>query len=518
MSDFAILLVSLILTFLVVGVGGWVGRAKSDSLEGWLVHDRAMGGLLLWFLLGSEIYTAFTFQGLAGYSYTNGAAGFYNVAQNDVSYAIAFLVLPCIWALGKRFGYVTQSDFIAHRYASPALGVFTAFCTAIIMIAYIDLNIEGLAAIFHVIGGGSISPNLGNLLAFVVLAVSVYFGGIRGNALQSVAKDILMFVAIAAVFIVVPLHYFAGFGDMYSQFTAKTSNYFQLPGVSKTLGPGWLLSTVLLNGIGQWMWPQWFGTAYTAKNPRTIKRQAVWMPWYQLVKVAVLTVGFAAVIALGTKQDGDNVMMQIAHNIFPSWALIVIVVAAMLAAIVPAGPIVMTSASLLSKNVVQTLRPATTDRTVFWLTRALVFPLTLAALAVTIFAPSLIVNVLLVAYTFIAQLFPAIVIGGIFWRGATKHGVFAGLIVGWLLSGYWLISGDSVIGRVNSGLIALAANVVVFVAVSVLATKLAGAKPGTRRFTDTMRDIARATPAARRSPAVAASAAQPPARPATDSV
>ncbi|HVX42464.1 MAG TPA: sodium:solute symporter family protein [Mycobacteriales bacterium] len=499
MTDFEILLVSLILTFAIVAVGGYIGRGKSKDLEGWLVHHRGMGSILLWFLLGSEIYTAFTFQGLAGYSYSKGAAGFYNVAQNDVSYALAFLLLPCIWVLGKRFRYVTQSDFIAHRYQSRYLGVFTAFCTALIMIAYIDLNIEGLAAIFHVIGGDAISPDLGNILAFVVLAVSVYFGGIRGNALQSVVKDLLMFAAIAAVFIAVPLHYFNGFGDMYSNFSDKIPAEFTLPSHSApTLGAGWLLSTVALNGLGQWMWPQWFGTAFTAQSPKTIKRQAVWMPWYQLVKVAVLTVGFAAIIALGTSRDGDNVMMEIAHNFFPSWALIIIVVAAMLAAIVPAGPIVMTSAGLLAKNVFQELRPQTTDRSVFWLTRGLVFPLTLAALAVTLWFPALIVDVLLLAYTFIAQLFPAVIIGGIFWQRANKYGALAGLLTGWGLTTYFQIADKSVVWDVNSGLLALAANVIVFAAVTLATSRAPGGVP----YRQTVRDIATVTAGRELAPSV----------------
>lgn len=193
MSSLTILLVALGVTFALLVAGGIAGRTKKDNLEGWLVDHRGMGGLLLWFLLGSEIYTAFTFQGLAGYSYTKGAAGFYNVAQNDVAYAVGFLILPCIWVLGKKYGYVTQSDFVAHRYGSKALGIFVALCTALIMIAYIDLNIEGLSAIFRVIGGDAVSPILGNLLGFVVLAVAVFIGGIRGNAIQSVVKDLLMF-------------------------------------------------------------------------------------------------------------------------------------------------------------------------------------------------------------------------------------------------------------------------------------------------------------------------------------
>ncbi|GAA4501463.1 sodium:solute symporter [Actinoallomurus oryzae] len=473
MSSSVILVLSLLLTFAILIVGAMLGRNHNNDLEGWLVHHRGMGSVLLWFLLGSEIYTAFTFQGLAGYSYTKGAAGFYNVAQNDVSYAVAFLVLPCIWALGKRYGHVTQADFIAHRYRSRGLGIFTAFASALIMIAYIDLNIEGLAAIFHVLGG-NVSPVVGNLIGFAVLAIAVFIGGIRGNAMQSVAKDLLMFLAIAAIFIAVPVHYFGGFGKMFNAFNTRTPQYFELGKVAKDLGPTWLWSTVLLTGLGQWMWPQWFGAAFTAKSPRSLKRQAVFMPFYQLVKVAVLIVGFAAVMALGSGHPGNNVVMTMAKEIFPGWALVLIVVAAMLAAIVPGGPIVMTSASLLAKNVVQQLRPQTADRTIFWLTRALVFPLTFTALIITLWAPALIVNVLLLAYAFIAQLFPAVVVGGIFWRRATKQGVLTGLLTGWAVTGYLQLAGHDTLWGINTGLIGLAANLLAFAAVSLVTPAVEG--------------------------------------------
>ncbi|WP_037345300.1 sodium:solute symporter family protein [Sciscionella sediminilitoris] len=487
MSPLLILLLGLVLTFGVLVAGGYAGRRKTDNLEGWLVDHRGMGSVLLWFLLGSEIYTAFTFQGLAGYSYTKGAAGFYNVAQNDVAYAIAFLVLPCIWVLGKKYGYVTQADFVAHRYNSKALGVFVALSTALIMIAYIDLNITGLAAIFRVLGDGSISPIVGNVLAFAVLACAIFIGGIRGNAIQSVAKDLLMFAAVVAVFVVVPVHFFGGFGDMFTAFSTKIPHYFELPSATaKDLGPLWLITTVLMTGMGQWMWPQWFGTAFTAATPRTLKRQAVLMPFYQIVKVAVLTVGFAAVLAFGTGLAGNDVVMRIMRELFPDWALVLIVVAAMLSAIVPAGPIVMTSASLLSRNVVQVLRPATTDRSVFWLTKVLVFPLTGAALVLTMLAPSLIVNVLLVAYALVTQLFPGVVIGGIFWRRASKQGMLAGLLTGWVLCGVLLLSGNDPVFGINAGLIALAANIVVFVVVSLLTAP----SPNTQRFADTVEEMA----------------------------
>ncbi|WBO59283.1 hypothetical protein GT370_19960 [Acidocella sp. MX-AZ03] len=129
---------------LVTWVGIRGGRQASTTMEGWLVNDRQMGPWLTWFLLGTEIYTAFTFLGLAGFAYSKGGGVFYNVATNDVGYALGFMLLPAIGLLGRKFGYVTQSDFIAGRYQNEWLGIIVSFCAAIIMIAYIDLNIEGL--------------------------------------------------------------------------------------------------------------------------------------------------------------------------------------------------------------------------------------------------------------------------------------------------------------------------------------------------------------------------------------
>lgn len=468
MNTALILGVSLVVVFLVALLGVFLGRGRNSDMEGWLVSGRKMGSFLVWFLLGSEIYTAFTFEGLAGYAYKNGSAAFYNVALNDVAYAIGFMVLPTIWIIGKRFGYVTQSDFVAGRYQSKPLGVFVALTSAIIMIAYIDLNITGLEAVIKVIGKGAISTTWADILGFLILALAVFFGGIRGNAIQAAIKDILMFVAIGVMFLVIPFHYFGSFGNMYGQFVKQIPSHLTLPGVSKHLGVTWLITTVLLNGLGQWMWPQWFGVAFTAKNPRTLKLQAVFMPFYQLVKVAVITIGLAAVVILGFSKhiNGNNVVMMLAVKTFPEWFVILFTVAAMLSAIIPAGPIIMTSSSLIAKNVVQAMRPETTAKSVYNLTRVLVFPLTIIALLLTMAAPSLIVSILLVAYDFISQLFPAVIVGGLFWRRATKQGVLAGILTGWVVAGALVLTKHDPLFGWNAGFIALLANLVVFTVVS----------------------------------------------------
>ncbi len=470
MSEASVVLLVALVAVAIITVGGiLIGQKESQNLEGWLVNNRRMGPIFVWFLLGTEIYTAFTFQGLAGYAFAKGSSAFYNVALNDVAYAIGFFILPALWLIGKKFGHVTQSDFLAGRYRSRNLGVFVALASAIIMIAYIDLNIEGLGAIIQVIGHNVFNQTISDLIGFLVLALAVILGGIRGNAWQSMIKDILMFVAVIAIFIVVPLHYFGSFGHMYQAMLTKIPKYMVIPGASKNQGPLWLITTVAVTGMGQWMWPQWFGIAYTAKSPRTLKLQAVFMPLYQLVKVMMVTVGLAAVIIFAVaKVKGNDVIMLLALKTFPEWFLIIFTIAAVFAAIVPAGPIIMTSASLIAKNVYGGIKKDAKEKTVYRLTKWLVFPLTLLAFGLAAAAPALIVVVLLIAYDFIAQLFPAVVLGGLFWRRATKQGAVAGIIVGWIVSGALLLTKHDPLFGINAGLIALACNVVVFFGVSLI--------------------------------------------------
>ena len=452
---------------LITLAGVRLGRGASRTLEGWVVNNRSMGPVMTWFLLGTEVYTAFTFLGLAGFAYARGGGVFYNVATNDIGYALGFFLLPAMWLLGRRFGYVTQADFIEGRYQSRFLGIFTGLCTALIMIAYVDLNIEGLGSILSVLLEGRINLVEGEAAGFVILTLAVFFGGIRGNAVQSAAKDILMFVSIAALFVLVPYHFFGGFGAMFARLAAEVPQRITMPGPSGQLGMSWFTTTVLLTGFGQWMWPQWFNVAFTGRGPRTLKLQAVFMPFYQLVKVAVITVGFAAILIFAGKGvAGNDVVMTLAKQLFPTWFLAIFALAAVLSAIVPAGPIVMVSCTLLARNVFGKLRLRSTEAQIFALSRWMVFPITLLALLLALVAHSLIVVVLLVAYDFIAQLLPAVLIGGLLWRRATAAGVLAGLLVGWVACAMLHLAGFEQVWGMATGFVCLIGNIAVFVVVS----------------------------------------------------
>ncbi len=474
-----------ILLFVLTGViaVGWIGvrsgKAASKTLDGWIVNDRKMGPVLTWFLLGTEIYTAFTFLGIAGFAFSNGGGIFYTVAHNDIAFALGFFVLPAIGLLGRKFGYVTQPDFVAGRYQSKWLGVVIAFSGAIIMIAYVDLNIRALGAILGVMTNYKLSEIVAEVIGFSVLSLAVLMGGIRGSAWQSVIKDILMFGSIGAIFLMVPYSYFGGFEAMFHRMMTEVPERIVMPGPNPQYGLSWFWTTVLLHALGQWMWPHFFNVAFSARDTRTLKLQAVFMPIYQLVKIAVVVVGFAAILIFANQDvSGNQVMLLMAKEIFPTWMLAIFTLAAVLAAIVPAGPIIMTSCILLSRNVYAVLRPGSSDRSLFWLARSLVLMVTGIALILTVTVHSLIVSVLLAAYSFIAQLIPGVMIGGLFWRRATATGVAAGLAVGWGTMIVLLATGNDPIWGLNAGFVALALNCAAFWLVSLMT------KPASAAFLD----------------------------------
>lgn len=77
MND-SLIVVGITLTYLAMVL--WVGlRARgqqNSSLEGYVAGGRHVGVLILFFILGAEIFSAFAFLGAPGWAYQHGAPAF----------------------------------------------------------------------------------------------------------------------------------------------------------------------------------------------------------------------------------------------------------------------------------------------------------------------------------------------------------------------------------------------------------------------------------------------------------
>jgi len=217
------------------------------------------------------------------------------------------------------------------------------------------------------------------------------------------------------------------------------------------------------------MWPQLFGTAFSAKSDRIIRRNAVIMPLYQIPVVLVFFVGFTAFLTLPGLKNGDLSLLVLVKQAYPAWFLGFVGAAGAVTAMVPASVLVLSAAALLSKNVYRAgFRPRATDAEVMRVSRWMVLLVSAAALVFALLLPNALVNLLLIGYDGVAQLFPGVVLG-LFWKRIHRNGVLAGLLSGLAVAGFLVFGKHDPLFGLNAGFVALAVNAAVTVVVSLAA-------------------------------------------------
>src|SRR5689334_24497721 len=164
----------LVVLFLLVTVAGFMAtrfrRAASlDSLEEWGLGGRRFGTVITWFLLGGDLYTAYTFVAVPAAMFATGAVtGFFAVPYTIVLYPIIFVFLSRLWSVSHRHGYVTAADFVRGRYGSRGLSLAVALTGILATMPYIALQLAGIQAVLEVIGLGGSGSVIGKDLPLLI--------------------------------------------------------------------------------------------------------------------------------------------------------------------------------------------------------------------------------------------------------------------------------------------------------------------------------------------------------------
>jgi SSS family solute:Na+ symporter len=244
------------------------------------------------------------------------------------------------------------------------------------------------------------------------------------------------------------------------------------------MSESWFISTVLLTGFGFYMWPHTFGSVYTARDERVLRKNAVFMPLYALVLVFVFFVGFAAVLQVPALHgsDADLSLLRIAKLTFSPSMVGLLGAAGLLTALVPGSMLLVMSTTIIAQNIYRPLVRDVDERRVAIVARSAVPLVTLLAIWLTLRGGSAIVPLLLMGYNLVTQLMPAVLLSLWDRPRASAAGACAGILAGELVVAYLTISGASlpelipaapqVIKDLNIGIVALVVNVLVLGAVS----------------------------------------------------
>jgi solute:Na+ symporter, SSS family len=449
----------------------WSVRRFTMDPQQFIVGGRSLGTIFLWVLLAGEIYTSFTFLGMAGWAYGLGAPAYYILAYGTCGYIIGYFLLPGVWRVAKERSLLTGADFLQDRFESRALGVFAGTCQFVLIVPYVTLQLSGLQTLLHVAGYGTYDATAAVGLAFILIALFVFTAGLRGTAWASVVKDVLVLGAVIFAGLAIPIQFFGSPAAMIGQVLRAHPHLLTLAGGAAPNGQVWYVSTVLLTAIGFYMGPQSMNAAYSARSENTLRRNAALLPFYQVVLLLVFFAGLSALLIVPGLHGPavDQSFLLVVQRYYPPWVMGFVAAAGSLAALIPASALLLAAAGVFVENVLGAFGIATSDGAKTRATRILVIVVAAFALALWLIERTTLVQLLLYYYSGMTQFAPGF-IAALAWPRANVWGVTSGIVIGLILA-IALTNLKVSLWGLNPGFVALVANACFLVVVSLATPK-----------------------------------------------
>src|SRR5580692_1815731 len=284
--NWSALIVFVALFIFVTGLGFWAARWRAGDLtqlHEWGLGGRRFGTFVTWFLLGGDLYTAYTFIAVPALVYGAGALGFFAVPYTILIYPLLYLIFPRLWSLAHKHGYVTSSDVVQGRYGNKWLALAVGVTGIVATMPYIALQLVGMQVVIGAMGvsGEGLVGDLPLMIAFIVLAAFTYTSGLRAPAMIAVVKDVLIYVAAFAAIVVVPMH-FGGFEAIFAK-VPPTKLLLAAPGPNTTGSFSAYATLALGSALALYLYPHSLTGILSASSGRAVRRNAALLPGYSFM-------------------------------------------------------------------------------------------------------------------------------------------------------------------------------------------------------------------------------------------
>ncbi len=391
-----------------VGIGFWASRWRRGDLSDlgeWALAGRKIGVYLAWFLVGADLYTAYTFiaipASLFGGFPAAGTIFFFAVPYVGITFAVALITMPRLWKISRNKNYVTAVDMVQDRYDSKFLTIIIALTGIVAELPYIALQIYGMQAVLTVMIGQSFSgadvtliAEISLVIAFIILAAYTFTSGLRGATITAVFKDAVIFITVIVVIIVIPLSIKNGFGGAISNantlapgivtgYKGAVTNFEVLPSL---LLDGFI-SIAIMSALALYLYPHAINGILSTSSTKKLRYSTALLPIYGIGLALLALFGILAyasqgamsIIAphfnysTGTWQTGYSAGPNTVYNVlvvpaliyasFPSWFVGFAFLGIFVGGLVPASIMAISQANLLTRNVIKYFRPNMTPQT-----------------------------------------------------------------------------------------------------------------------------------------------------------
>jgi SSS family solute:Na+ symporter len=448
MSDHVTEIVIFVALFLLVSGMGFIAsrwRRPTDMLhlDEWGLGGRNFGSWITWFLIGGDLYTAYTFVAVPALVFGAGAAGFFAVPYTVIIYPMVFLILIRLWSVSHVHGFVTPADFVRARFGSPTLALLIAITGIVATMPYIALQLVGIEAVLKTVG---VKGHLPIIIAFAILAAYTYQSGLRAPALIAFVKDILIYAVILVAIIYIPIR-LGGWGDIFDAAQAKFDKT-PLPSDGILLNANNQLNYATLalgSAMALFLYPHSITGVLASRNRDVLKRNMSALPAYSFLLGLIALLGFGAIAAGVTpitsngKADSNTVVPLLFDRLFPDWFAGVAFGAIAIGALVPAAIMSIAAANLFTRNIYKEYlkRDAShAEEAQVSKIASLVVKIG-AVLCILLLDPQFSIDLQLIGGVIILQTLPSVGIG-VFTRWFHRGGLIAGWVAG-MAGGLWML-------------------------------------------------------------------------------
>jgi len=443
----------LFIIFIYLGFSGKNFRPGDLSkMHEWALGGQKLGTLLAWFLIGADLFTAYTFIAVPSGIFAAGPLFFFAVPYVAITFAIAMIVMPKLFVVSKEKGYITGVDFVKDAFNSRTLTILIALTGVVAELPYIALQVIGMRAVLTSMlmpyGNIKMISDLTLIISFIILAGFTYTTGLRGITLTAIMKDVIIFTTVIVIIIAVPLMY----GGFHIAFKAKPVYAMLPPGFATAY-----LSLFMMSAFALFLYPHAINGSLSSESAKKLRRTSALLPLYAVGLALIALFGilvYAVKPAMSVLNKfppsirGVMVVPTLIQSTMPPWFTGFAFLGIFIGGLVPAAIMAMASANLLVRNVYKEFKPDLSPEAETKLAKLLSVIFKFVALGFVFAVPATYaISLQLLGGIIILQTLPAIFMG-LYMKNLNKNA----LILGWILG---MITGIYFVEKVNNfGLIA----------------------------------------------------------------
>ena len=477
----------LLIVFFAVMVGvGIYSRRHATSVDGFVLGGRSVGPWFTAFAYGTSYFSAVVFVGYAGqFGWKYGIASTWiGVGNAVIGSLLAWVVLGRrTKVMTQHLGSRTMPDFFGERYDSKALKIMASVIVFIFLIPYTASVYNGLSRLFEM---AFHIPYTWCVVAMALFtAVYVILGGYMATAINDFIQGIIMLVGIVVVIAAV----LSGQGG----FMNAIAEMAQIPSdVAVTAGqpgaftsffgpdPANLLGVVILTSLGTWGLPQMIGKFYAIKDEKSINTGTVISTVFAIVVSGgcYFLGGFARLFdspAIYNEATGDIVYDSIIPymlSALPDILIGIVVVLVLSASMSTLSSLVLTSSSTLTLDLLKdnVIKNMSEKKQIITMQLLIVFFI-VVSVVIALDPPTFIAQLMGISWGALAGAFLAPFLYGLYWKGVTKAGVWAGFIAGIGITVSNMFIGY-IESSINAGAVAMVAGLIVVPVVSFITPRM----------------------------------------------